>query len=63
MIALKAGRRAVLMFGWEKKDMKNIRPNEMREYRDLAKCYLGFTEEQMNVLVRDGLLVEISQPR
>ncbi len=51
------------MFGWEKKDMENIKPNELREYRELARCYLGFTEEQMDVLVKDGLLAEIPGPR
>jgi hypothetical protein len=33
LIAMKAGKRAVLMFGFEKKDLANIKPDEMRGYR------------------------------
>jgi hypothetical protein len=63
LIALKIGRRAILMFAWEKKDMENIEPNELRAYRDLAKIYLGYTDLQMTKLVKDRVLVEIFHPR
>ena len=32
--------------------MENIKPDELKEYRDLAKIYLGFTELQMDELAR-----------
>jgi hypothetical protein len=60
---LRAGERAVLMFAWEKKDMENIKPDELKEYRDLAKIYLGFTELQMDELARKKVVVEIVQHR
>ncbi len=63
LIALRAGQRAVLMFAWEKSDMENIGPDELREYRELAKIYLGFTELQMDELVRNKVLIEIVQSR
>jgi hypothetical protein len=63
LVALKIGHRAVLMFAWEKKDMENIKLSELKEYRDLAKIYLAFTELQMIELVRDKVLVEIAEPR
>ena len=63
LIALRAGERAVLMFAWEKKDMENIKPDELQEYRDLAKIYLGFTELQMDELARKKVVVEIVQHR
>lgn len=63
LIALRTGQRAVLMFAWEKKDMENIKPNELREYRELAKIYLGFTEFQMDELVKKKVVVEIAQHR
>lgn len=59
LIALKVGSRAILMFAWEKKDMENIKPNELKAYRDLAKIYLGFTDSQMAKLVKDRVLVQI----
>ena len=33
LIAMKVGQRAVLMFGFEKKDLANIAPDELRGYR------------------------------
>ena len=63
LIALRTGERAVLMFAWEKKDMENIKPDELKEYRDLAKIYLGFTELQMEELARKKVVVEIAQHR
>lgn len=63
LVALKVGHRAILMFGWEKKDMENIAPNELRVYRLLAKSYLGLTEEEIGLAVNDGTLLELRQPR
>jgi hypothetical protein len=63
LVALKVGCRAVLMFGWEKKDMENITSKELKVYRLLAKRYLGFTDGEMNIAVDDGTLREFRQPR
>jgi hypothetical protein len=43
LIAMKAGKRAVLMFGFEKKDMANIKPDELNGYRKAARIYLGYS--------------------
>jgi hypothetical protein len=61
LIALKVRQRAVLMFAWEKKDMENIRPDELREYRDAAKIYLAFTDQQMTDLVNSNVVIEITR--
>jgi len=63
LIALKVGRRAVLMFGWEKKDMENITAKELKQYRDLAKIYLAYTDQEMTQWVNANVLIEIPQPR
>ena len=63
LVALKVGRRAVLMFGWEKKDMENITSKELKVYRLLAKRYLEFTDGEMSIAVNDGTLLEFRQPR
>ncbi len=60
--ALKIESRAILMFAWEKKDMENIKPNELKAYRDVAKSYLEYSDSQMTKLVKDKVLVEIIQP-
>jgi hypothetical protein len=63
LVALKVGRRAVLMFGWEMKDMENITSKELKVYRLLAKRYLEFTDGEMSIAVNDGTLLEFCQPR
>lgn len=63
LVALKVGRRAVLMFGWEKKDMENITSKELKVYRLLAKRYLEFNDGEMSIAVNDGTLLEFRQPR
>ncbi|MGA2252038.1 type II toxin-antitoxin system RelE/ParE family toxin [Terracidiphilus sp.] len=63
LVALKVGHRAILMFGWEKKDMENITPKELKVYRLLAKRYLELTDGEMHIAVNDGTLLEFRQPR
>lgn len=63
LVALKVGCRAVLMFGWEKKDMENITAKELKVYRLLAKRYLGFTDGEIGIAVNDGTLQEFRQHR
>jgi hypothetical protein len=63
LIAMKVGQRAVLMFGFEKKDLANIKPNELREYRKAARIYLGYREEEMTAIVKEKALFEIASSR
>jgi hypothetical protein len=63
IVAMKVGQRIVLMYGFEKKDMGNIRPDELKQFKASAKIYLGFSEEQISDLVRKRVLTEIkSEP-
>lgn len=62
LIAMKAGQRAVLMFGFEKKDMANIKPDELRGFRKAAKIYLGYSEEEITAIVKEKSLSEIPKP-
>jgi hypothetical protein len=59
IVAMKVGRRVVLMYGFEKKDLGNIQRNELKEFKALAKIYLGFSEGKMSELVREKVLTEI----
>jgi hypothetical protein len=36
LIAMKAGKRAVLIYGFERKDQANIKPDELKGYRKAA---------------------------
>jgi hypothetical protein len=60
LIAMKAGQRAILMFGFEKKDLANIRLDELKEYRKAARIYLGYNEEEMTAIVKAKALFEIA---
>jgi hypothetical protein len=59
IVAMKVGRRVVLMYGFEKKDLGNIQKNELQEFKASAKIFLGFSEEKMSELVREKVLTEI----
>jgi hypothetical protein len=63
LIAMKAGQRAVLMFGFEKKDLANIKQDELKGYRKAAKIYLGYSEAEITSIVRQKALIEIDPPR
>jgi len=60
LIAMKVGQRAVLMFGFEKKDQANIRPDELRAYRKAAGIYLSLSEDEIGRIVKQKVLSEIS---
>ena len=59
LIAMKTGRRAVMVFGFEKKDMANIKTDELKAYRKAAGIYLAFSEDEINAIVRQKALTEI----
>ena len=63
LVAMRVGDRVVLMYGFEKKDQANIRANELSEFRKAARIYLGYSDQQMSVIVREKVLAEIAQPR
>ena len=61
LIAMRVGQRAVLMFGFEKKDQANIKPDELHAYRKAARIYLGLSEEEIGRIVKQKALFEITQ--
>ena len=63
LVALRVGCRAILIFAWEKKDMENIGPRELKVYRNLAKRYLEFSNDEIDIAVSGGILQEIRQSR
>jgi hypothetical protein len=51
------------MFGFEKKDQANIKPDELKAYRKAAKIYLGYSEEEITEIVEEKALFEIAPSR
>lgn len=62
IVAMRVGRRIVLMFGFEKKDQANIKVSELSTFRKAARVYLSYSEEQMTAIVKAGILGEIAGP-
>jgi hypothetical protein len=60
---MKAGKRAVLIYGFEKKDQANIKPDELKGYRKAARIYLGYSEEEISAIVKEKALIEIAPRR
>jgi hypothetical protein len=58
---MKVGRRAVFMFGFEKRHLANIKPDVLKDYRKAARIYLGYTEEEMTMIVKRKALLEIAR--
>lgn len=61
-MAMKAGVRTVLMFGYEKKDLANIKADELHAFRKAARVYLSYSEEEMTAIVQEKAIVEIAEP-
>jgi hypothetical protein len=59
IVLFKKAERAVFVYGFEKKDLANIRPDELEAFRDLAEVVLSYTEAEMARRLEDGALIEI----
>jgi hypothetical protein len=55
--------RAVFVYGFEKKDLGNIRADELEAFRELAKLILGYSDAEIARRVADGALIEIERPQ
>jgi len=51
------------MFGFEKKDMANIKPDELKAYRKAARIYLGYSEEEVTAIVKRKALFELASSK
>jgi hypothetical protein len=63
IVAMKEGDRAVMIFGYEKKDMSNITAKELQVLKKLASHYLGRSTEELNKLVTLKDLEECLPPK
>ncbi len=59
IILFRKGDRAVYVFGFEKKDMANISPNDLVAFREYAATYLAYTISVMEELVESGTIYRI----
>ncbi|WP_158748602.1 type II toxin-antitoxin system RelE/ParE family toxin [Acidobacterium sp. S8] len=47
IILFRKNDRAVYVYGFEKKDIANIKPDELEAFRELAKVILGYTKAEI----------------
>lgn len=59
IILFKRNKRAVYVYGFEKKDLANIKANELAAFRELAAIVLGYTEAEMARFVEDGVFFRV----
>ena len=60
MIAIKRGDRAVFLYGFAKNERGNIDDEELEEFRQLARGFLGLTVQQIAALIADNELMEVT---
>lgn len=62
IILFRKSDRAVYVYGFEKKDLVNIRDDELEAFRELAKVILGYTSDEIGKRVEDGALFRLEEP-
>ena len=53
---------AVYVYGFEKKDLANIKANELEAFRELAQVILGYANAEIAKRVEDGALFKVEEP-
>lgn len=59
LVAFRFAERAVFVFCFPKNKRDNISPDELKEFRELAKALLGLTEEQLEIAIQDETLTKV----
>ena len=62
IVLFRKNNRAVYVYGFEKKDLANIKPNELKAFRELAEVILGYTSTEIAKRVEDGALFKVEDP-
>jgi hypothetical protein len=61
IVVFKNDFRTIFLYGFPKSKKDNINDKELRFFKGKAKDNLSFTEEQINLLVKSKILIEILQ--
>lgn len=59
IIAMVFDDRAFFVYAFEKSDRSNLTKDEVRSYKELAKDYLGLTQDQLDLAIRQEILFEV----
>jgi len=59
VIAVRRGDRAVFLYGFGKNERSNIDADELDEFKQLARAFLGLSAQQIAKLIADEELMEV----
>jgi hypothetical protein len=59
IVLFKSGDRSFFVYGFPKSDRDNIDQKETRDFRDLAKDYLGLSVKALDEAVKQGKFIEV----
>lgn len=59
IIAFKVNDKAIFIYGFSKGHKSNITKNEEEGLKDLTKIYFGYDENQINKVIKAGVLIEV----
>lgn len=59
IVVFRQGDRAIFVFGFEKSDRDNLKTDELRAYKKLAKHYLEFDDEGIKTALKAKALHEV----
>jgi len=62
IILFRKNDRAVYVYGFAKKDLANIKSDELEAFRELAQVILGYTNAELARRVEDGALFRVREP-
>ena len=63
IILFRKSKRAVYVYGFEKKDQADIEQRELEAFRELATVVLDYSENQMTKFVNDGIFIAVQTPK
>ncbi len=59
IVLFRKSERAFFVYGFAKSDLGNIRDDEVRQFKKMAKHVLGLTDKQLSVLIAGGQFEEL----
>jgi hypothetical protein len=63
VVLFSKAKRAVYVYGFEKKDRANIEQRELEAFRELAAVVLDYSENQMTKFVNEGVFIPVQPPK
>ena len=60
LLAYQVKDKAFFVYGFAKNAKSNIKPDELKALKMLAAQYLGYNDKELNKVIKDRMLIEVS---